>query len=153
MFTRKQRRLHAEQKAISGEGFNWVAAKQKAIQRAKARKCRRKLMHGKNGTGYASRNSYLKNMGFASYADYLKSDLWKDIKSRVFEEKGRDCLICMKPASVLHHLRYHYDDLQGKTLENIVPLCNGCHHDCEFVLGIKVSLQEAREAYLKKLEK
>lgn len=113
---------------------------------------KKKLGAGKAGTGYHSRNSYLRNMGFPDYAAYLRSDLWRDIRRRVLEEKGSKCFTCGSQAKALHHLRYHHDDLCGNTLENIVPVCDCCHHEFEFTLSDKATVSEAKAAYQKKRE-
>lgn len=134
------------------------SAAESAIKRAitsgvqKAKHAKGKFCSGKNGTGYHSRNSYLKNMGFASYQDYLASDIWKGIREQVYATKGSLCFTCSGAATVLHHLRYSREDLLGETLENIVPLCRTCHHEFEFSAGVKVSLSSALDAYRSKRE-
>lgn len=150
--TRGERRRAARERAQANPP-QWMIFGERQKQKAQARKTVRKHgASGKAGTGYGSRNAYLKNLGFANYAAYLKSDLWKQVKERAFTEKGRQCLTCGAPATVLHHLRYHYDDLRGDTLDNIVPVCNPCHREFEFLVGVKVSVQMAADAYRKKRE-
>lgn len=86
----------------------------------------------KNGLSYASRNRNLALLGFRSYADYLKSDLWRKIRAKVFLVKGRACWICGEYATQVHHNRYHRNDLLGKRLRFLNPICGKCHETIEF---------------------
>jgi hypothetical protein len=67
-------------------------------------------------------------LGFASYRDYRKSPLWADIRSRVFDLKGRTCLRCNeRRATQIHHTRYDAETMAGRTLVGLVPICGPCH--------------------------
>lgn len=81
---------------------------------------------------YRERNATLHAMGFKSYRVYLASDLWKLVRSRVFRKKGRICSLCPAPATSVHHNRYHRNDLLGKNLKFLNPICNACHEEIEF---------------------
>lgn len=85
-----------------------------------------------SGRDYASRDFILRQMGFKSYRDYLKSDLWQKVRAQVFQEKGRICHCCGNPATSVHHNRYHRNDLTGKTLTFLFPICAICHDGVEF---------------------
>lgn len=64
-----------------------------------------------------------------AYAIYLKSDHWKDIRKRKFEESGRVCKFCNKTRGVfnVHHINYkNWTDCQ---LEDLLVLCKDCHDD------------------------
>lgn len=78
------------------------------------------------------RDRRLKNIGFATYQAYLNSDLWKEIRDRVFAEKGSACLCCGKVAVQIHHTRYKMEDLLGTNLRHLQPVCGSCHREIEF---------------------
>jgi cytochrome c553 len=98
------------------------------------------------GNDYASRQRNLKAMGFSTYAEYLASDLWKQVRARVFAAKGRRCVACSNPAEQVHHNRYHANDLSGKQIRYLVPVCRSCHEAAEFEGGKKVTLRKAKKA-------
>lgn len=99
----------------------------------------------KAGEDYASRNHTLKELGFDSYKDYLKSRLWKKIRSKIMNRANYVCEICQSHATEVHHSRYHRNDLLGKTLKFLHPLCGDCHYNVEFKKGVKLSLKDATQ--------
>lgn len=82
---------------------------------------------------YAKRNSLLKKMGYASYGDYLASELWASIRRRAYE-KGRRCHLCLTGTGEihLHHTSYALNVLNGQDITSLVPLCAKCHNRIEF---------------------
>lgn len=80
---------------------------------------------------YINRNRVLAKMGFASYQDYLKSDLWRSIREKVLSTSG-GCKKCGKQAECVHHLDYSKQTLNGERLNKLVKLCNKCHYSIEF---------------------
>lgn len=80
---------------------------------------------------YRERQEVLESMGFRSYAEYLLSDLWRQIRDRAFSAHGDTCVLCGKRAHVLHHLSYSLETLTGGDLSGLVPLCNRCHEEVE----------------------
>jgi hypothetical protein len=100
-----------------------------------------------SGMSYQSRFVALRDIGFSSYAEYLASDLWQEIRQKVFKIKGRFCYLCGRPATELHHNRYHRRDLLGKRLKFINPICRKCHGEIEFREGKKSTVAEARKAF------
>jgi hypothetical protein len=60
-------------------------------------------MDAQEGQTYASREANVRKLGFASYEEYLRSDLWKDVRGRVKRAKGRECSLCLKPSREMHH--------------------------------------------------
>jgi hypothetical protein len=100
------------------------------------------------GKHYTSRNANLQRLGIGSYREYLASDLWKDVRSKVYAVKGSHCYLCGNPATELHHNRYHKNDLVGKRLKYINPICRPCHDGIEFNQeGEKVTLQTASRLF------
>lgn len=98
------------------------------------------------GKEYAARNRILRDMGFASYADYLKSDLWKEIRLKVLERADFTCHICQGDASQVHHRLYFREVLEGKWLNCMNAICVECHKLGEFSDdGEKVGLKDANK--------
>lgn len=67
---------------------------------------------------------FSRELGFWCYKDYLKSDLWQEIRSRILPAK---CRRCGQDADCVHHQRYTLDNMRGKDSKYLVPLCNLCH--------------------------
>ena len=81
------------------------------------------------------KDAMLKSLGFDSYAEYLRSDLWKEIRKKVFSIKGRICHCCGKRASAVHHTAYTFKSLVGDTrslMANMHPICAKCHKKVHF---------------------
>ena len=76
---------------------------------------------------YEERDRVLFCLGFKSYPEYLKSDLWERVKNLAFAEHGKDCFVCGRRATVLHHVSYSASVLVGEDLSKIIPLCHKCH--------------------------
>lgn len=86
-----------------------------------------------NFAAYAERNRVLVTMGFKSYSDYLKSDLWAGIRQRVLDSNDGTCACCrVKPANQVHHRKYTPENLSGRSLSHLIALCAGCHRNAEF---------------------
>jgi 5-methylcytosine-specific restriction endonuclease McrA len=101
----------------------------------------------RNGMSYVTRNEWLRLLGFKSYREYLRSDLWKSIRVRVYAAKGGNCFLCGKPATELHHNRYYRTDLIGKKLRYINPVCRECHKSIEFDDGRKNDVETAAKKF------
>lgn len=69
----------------------------------------------------------LYRLGFKSYAEYLRSAHWSELRSRYWKSSLRKaCFICESRGGLqLHHVRY--DNLGHEYLTDLVPLCDGCH--------------------------
>ena len=122
--------------------YNW----RKHVPNAKRREKKRLL----SGNNYQSRMYALVTLGFKSYQEYLDSDLWKSIRSKVFKVKGDACYYCGLPATEIHHNRYHVRDLTGRKLKYLDPICRSCHKEIEFTEGNKNNVLQARKAGRKK---
>jgi len=80
---------------------------------------------------YEYRNNNLRQIGFKSYASYLKSELWLSIRDRVLLAH-RMCQSCGKRAATqVHHRAYDIPTLLGETLACLSALCGGCHRKGE----------------------
>lgn len=106
----------------------------------------------RSGNDYQSRQSALNYIGFADYKSYLASDLWRGIRRKVYKIKGSNCYLCGAPAQALHHNRYHKNDLLGRKLRFINPICHPCHKEIEFQGedGKKSTVRQAKRAFIKK---
>jgi 5-methylcytosine-specific restriction endonuclease McrA len=81
------------------------------------------------------RDEILKSLGFNLYAEYLKSDMWKKIRSKVYALKGHVCCCCGKPSKHIHHTSYSIKTLTGDTdalIASAHPVCAKCHKSVHF---------------------
>ena len=98
--------------------------------------------------GYEHRDQNLLEIGFSSYKEYLKSDLWKAIRKKAIDQTGGTCRFCDKPATVVHHMSYRVEVLHGERLWSLIPLCNGHHFFIEFHSdGRKKTCGESRKCF------
>ncbi len=99
---------------------------------------------------YTARNALLPRLGFPTYADYLNSELWAEIRDAILDRDGRRCRLCNKQAHIVHHIDYAEQTMRGETLDALVSLCHSCHYDVEFTKDEKKrSLPQARLTYFK----
>lgn len=97
---------------------------------------------------YSQRNLTLQQMGFANYAEYLASDLWKSIRAKAFRKKRNLCKLCSGPGQVLHHLSYSRTVLEGRHNSKLVIMCHKCHKEIEFdENGDKRTVQQVNVAF------
>ncbi len=76
---------------------------------------------------YSDRNETLRLLGFPSYASYLRSPLWKIVRSRALQLNGGKCRKCGRDATQAHHAVYTREVLIGEDVRGLVPVCGGCH--------------------------
>lgn len=79
---------------------------------------------------YRDRNETLQKLGFNTYKEYLKSDLWKSIKKRVMDAAGERCSRCSYRGTKrlqVHHRSYDLRTLVGTDLRSLTVLCRSCH--------------------------
>jgi hypothetical protein len=68
-------------------------------------------------------NVYARALGYRSYADYLWSDHWLQIRARWLETR---CFCCGATSELkLHHIRY--DNLGRELRHDLVTVCGRCH--------------------------
>ena len=119
----------------------------KSSKKSKTCKTCAKLGAG-NGYSYYSRNQWLYRMGYNSYKQYLKTSKWQKIRLRVAEMFNNQCAVCQSTGHVVHHDRYHKDDLLGKTTDYLYLVCNDCHLKIEFnENGRKNTMEQARDTF------
>jgi hypothetical protein len=69
-----------------------------------------------------------RELGFNSYDDYLASPLWRGIRQRVYDLRGRVCLKCKKrPGTQIHHTDYELETMRGERIDTLEPICGECH--------------------------
>lgn len=65
------------------------------------------------------------------YNQYLQSDVWKDLRQRIFARDSFLCQVCLKnKATAVHHLSYDslFNPNQKKDFAfNLISICNECH--------------------------
>ena len=95
---------------------------------------------------YAYRNDNLRQLGFQSYASYLKSPLWAEIRGRVLLRANGECERCRKPATQVHHRAYDPATLRGESIHALTAVCSHCHQKAE--MGQKPQpVERGTEAY------
>jgi 5-methylcytosine-specific restriction endonuclease McrA len=80
---------------------------------------------------------------FASYKDYLESELWKAIRDKVLKRDDGLCLVCRCRASEVHHRSYATEVLKGEKLELLMSICRPCHKAIHFDGAKKRTLGDA----------
>ena len=85
----------------------------------------------RNLEAYARRNRTLLELGFRSYQDYLRSDLWQAIRLRILGGWQRECR-CGKTAFEVHHTSYSRAVLLGEDQSGLLPVCRECHQRAEY---------------------
>lgn len=91
----------------------------------------------------------LTKLGFETYEEYLKSDLWRSIRSDAYMSRGRFCVICSDPAECIHHASYRRDVMDGSDIKPLYPLCHKCHKR----IHKKATLTAANKALFKQMGK
>lgn len=77
---------------------------------------------------YEFRADSLRTLGFASYRDYLKSDLWISIKARAIRAARNKCARCGSGERLqVHHRTYDLKTMAGGTLDGLTVACRRCH--------------------------
>ena len=68
---------------------------------------------------------------YKDYADYLKSDKWKQVKADYAEyNQVKECLICTDDEAFYHFHHWNYpNDWNNDSHENLLFVCETCHKD------------------------
>jgi hypothetical protein len=106
---------------------NYVPACQKYKAKESANKQRPYTVRPVTKADYDQRDEILREIGFASYAEYLASDLWKSIYGRVMTRTRRVCMRCGRGARHVHHTKYTRENLLGHDRRTLWPVCTRCH--------------------------
>jgi len=97
------------------------------------------------------RKRMLKKLGLGSYKDYLKSDLWKNLKKEVYAQK-KVCDGCGSAEHLqVHHQSYTFMGTKGMGKNRSLKLlCNECHEKAhEIAKNFNLGLVEATKRLLR----
>ena len=65
-------------------------------------------------------------LGFRCFRDYLKSNLWRDVRRTVLERCNRTCQACgSAKATNVHFIEVSVPVLEGRDLARLVGCCPG----------------------------
>lgn len=108
-----------------------------------------------NKKGLSRFYGVLLSLGFSSYQEYLSSELWQRIRTRVLvahrvspKIPGTECLLCPMDATEVHHSSYSRAVMEGRDLTKLIPLCRSCHQKIEYDRnGNKRTTKQAQSAF------
>jgi 5-methylcytosine-specific restriction endonuclease McrA len=89
--------------------------------------------------------------GISSYEDYLRSDLWKSIRTKVLTRANFECACCSRRATQVHHRDYRPRVLSGQDLSPLIPLCAECHNIVDKHNGKAREIWQDKERVLSEL--
>jgi 5-methylcytosine-specific restriction endonuclease McrA len=72
-----------------------------------------------------------------SYAEYLRSNKWRDLRQQVFQRDGPSCQLCGGTSELqIHHLTY--EPRGRESVDDLTVLCKKCHKRAhrEGLLGV-----------------
>lgn len=79
---------------------------------------------------YKARDLILKDLGYSSYQEYLKSPKWELIRRLALERDGYICRACRKNAATeVHHFAYTRPIMLGIDIWGVAAVCHGCHEN------------------------
>jgi 5-methylcytosine-specific restriction endonuclease McrA len=90
------------------------------------------MPRGKKIPTYVRRQRNLEKLGFRTYSEYLASDLWKAIRSRVLQRDNGICRRCKGRAWQVHHRKYVMKAMDGTNIGLLVSVCGPCHEFMEW---------------------
>ena len=111
---------------------------------------------------FSKRNKILKEDGFKTYDEFLKSPAWRKAKARIDRKiaKGQIfysvCWCCgAKENLQLHHLKYSKLNLRGGVGNDLKYVCRFCHETIHLMtkLDPKISIKTATKRLRKKNKK
>lgn len=77
-----------------------------------------------------------------AYAEFLKSDFWKDLSRKCKDRDGNQCVQCRSQKTLnAHHLHYDRPSWYDTQLVDLITLCHWCHQSEH---GIKVRKKSVR---------
>ncbi|MBI2254749.1 MAG: hypothetical protein HYU58_09035 [Proteobacteria bacterium] len=66
------------------------------------------------------------------YELYRRRKIWKNLRDAVLDRDGGKCVRCQGDADYVHHRSYSREVMEGKCLEGLVSICEGCHDYIHF---------------------
>ena len=73
----------------------------------------------------------------STYAQYLRSDKWREIRKKILERDGYKCKFCGSTENLrVHHKSYESIYEEEFALNDLITLCDKCHSELhEFLKG------------------
>jgi len=88
-----------------------------------------------------------------AYFTYMRSELWKEIRSVVLERDRHECLCCGEPATEVHHRSYSAKVMAGNDNSKLASICGRCHNRLHYTDDNKKrSKKETEQEYLRAIE-
>ena len=91
----------------------------------------------------------------AAYKEYLKSDHWIALRTRVYKRDGYKCKRCGSTFCIQAHHKLYREKWEDSLLEDLVTLCSGCHKaehkPVQTQKPISNKMPKWKKKYLKKL--
>lgn len=76
--------------------------------------CRKCRSTTRKVSKFEARSIHLRSLGFSDYREYLTSDLWAEIRSRILMRDNHACCRCNGRATQVHHRSYEPSVLRGE---------------------------------------
>jgi hypothetical protein len=73
-----------------------------------------------------TRHAMLAELGFQAFGEYIRSPLFRSIRTRVIEAARGKCRSCGEPATKVRHAKFTRENLSGRSLAFLTPLCGLC---------------------------
>jgi hypothetical protein len=80
----------------------------------------------------------------ADLASYYQTPRWEELKTQRLAMDNGECVLCAKPATVVHHRRYQ-QVLGTETTADLVSLCQGCHYNYHSSPGLRETRKQLNE--------
>lgn len=81
---------------------------------------------------YRRRDSRLARSARLTYAEYLKTPLWRELRKKVLLRDNHKCIACGRSAYCVHHTKYSSNVLFAtEPTPSLISLCNSCHEFIE----------------------
>ena len=103
---------------------------------------------------YKNRDKILEELGYDDYIDYLKGDLWTEIRDQILKESKYTCVCCDNEyldetlVMQVHHMVYTKENLSGESIYGLVAICRTCHIEAEFKPNSKKKNLEEANGYV-----
>jgi hypothetical protein len=95
--------------------------------RAARRWRKKRIANGYYAGGIGTLVSRLKQLGFSKYSEYLVSDHWLQLRTKVLSVRGYSCEICAcsEGKIALHHRTYERFGTESD--DDLILVCSKCH--------------------------
>lgn len=88
------------------------------------------------------------------YADFLRTDYWKQVAQQVKARDSFKCRICNSPRTLdVHHRSYQHRGWDHLHMDDLTTLCRNCHHRHHFPPEASVQTKVVVKTVVKYVEK